>query len=83
MSTALEHVIVTGGTVVFSNLRDRVESRVEGMNANFTMSADRKIRIELEPAAREWLADKGWDPAYGARPLKRVIQKSVQDPLWV
>jgi ATP-dependent Clp protease ATP-binding subunit ClpB len=43
--------------------------------------SDRKITVELEPAAREWLADKGWDPAYGARPLKRVIQKSVQDPL--
>src|SRR6187397_3149092 len=42
---------------------------------------DRKITIQLEPAAREWLADKGWDPAYGARPLKRVIQKWVQDPL--
>ena len=42
---------------------------------------DRKITIELDPAAREWLADKGYDPAYGARPLKRVIQKSVQDPL--
>jgi ATP-dependent Clp protease ATP-binding subunit ClpB len=42
---------------------------------------DRKITIELEPSARTWLADKGWDPAYGARPLKRVIQKSVQDPL--
>jgi ATP-dependent Clp protease ATP-binding subunit ClpB len=42
---------------------------------------DRKITIELEPSAREWLADKGWDPAYGARPLKRVIQKSVQDSL--
>jgi ATP-dependent Clp protease ATP-binding subunit ClpB len=42
---------------------------------------DRKITIELEPSAREWLADKGWDPAYGARPLKRVIQKAVQDPL--
>ena len=35
----------------------------------------------LEPKAREWLAEKGYDPAYGARPLKRVIQKSVQDPL--
>jgi ATP-dependent Clp protease ATP-binding subunit ClpB len=42
---------------------------------------DRKITIELERSARDWLADKGWDPAYGARPLKRVIQKSVQDPL--
>ena len=42
---------------------------------------ERKIAIKLEPCARDWLADKGWDPAYGARPLKRVIQKSVQDPL--
>jgi ATP-dependent Clp protease ATP-binding subunit ClpB len=42
---------------------------------------DRKITITLDPAAREWLAEKGWDPAYGARPLKRAIQKAVQDPL--
>jgi len=42
---------------------------------------DRKIVITLDPIARDWLAEKGWDPAYGARPLKRVIQKSVQDPL--
>ncbi len=42
---------------------------------------DRKITLELEPKGRQWLADKGYDPAYGARPLKRVIQKSVQDPL--
>jgi ATP-dependent Clp protease ATP-binding subunit ClpB len=43
--------------------------------------ADRKIVITLEPDARDWLAAKGYDPAYGARPLKRVIQKNVQDPL--
>ncbi len=42
---------------------------------------DRKITLELTPKAREWLAEKGYDPAYGARPLKRVIQKNVQDPL--
>jgi ATP-dependent Clp protease ATP-binding subunit ClpB len=42
---------------------------------------ERKIAIVLEKSAREWLAAKGWDPAYGARPLKRVIQKSIQDPL--
>jgi ATP-dependent Clp protease ATP-binding subunit ClpB len=42
---------------------------------------ERKITIVLEPSARDWLAENGWDPAYGARPLKRVIQKSVQDPL--
>jgi ATP-dependent Clp protease ATP-binding subunit ClpB len=46
-----------------------------------TLLDDRKIVITLDPSAREWLAEKGWDPAYGARPLKRVIQKSVQDPL--
>ncbi len=43
--------------------------------------AERKITLSLDAKAREWLADKGYDPAYGARPLKRVIQKSVQDPL--
>ena len=42
---------------------------------------ERKIAVNLDAKAREWLADKGYDPAYGARPLKRVIQKSVQDPL--
>jgi ATP-dependent Clp protease ATP-binding subunit ClpB len=43
--------------------------------------ADRKIVLTLTDEARQWLADKGYDPAYGARPLKRVIQKHVQDPL--
>jgi ATP-dependent Clp protease ATP-binding subunit ClpB len=42
---------------------------------------DRKITLDMSPDAREWLADKGYDPAYGARPLKRVIQKYVQDTL--
>jgi ATP-dependent Clp protease ATP-binding subunit ClpB len=43
--------------------------------------ADRKITLTLDDKAREWLAAKGWDPAYGARPLKRAIQRAVQDPL--
>jgi ATP-dependent Clp protease ATP-binding subunit ClpB len=42
---------------------------------------DRKITLKLDEAARTWLANSGYDPAYGARPLKRVIQKSVQDAL--
>jgi ATP-dependent Clp protease ATP-binding subunit ClpB len=42
---------------------------------------DRKISLDLTPEARAWLADKGYDPAYGARPLKRVIQKALQDQL--
>jgi ATP-dependent Clp protease ATP-binding subunit ClpB len=43
--------------------------------------ADRKIKLELDDKAKDWLGAKGYDPAYGARPLKRVIQKYVQDPL--
>ncbi|MDF2996804.1 MAG: clpB [Xanthobacteraceae bacterium] len=42
---------------------------------------DRKIVLDLTPEARDFLAEKGYDPAYGARPLKRVVQKLVQDPL--
>ncbi|WMT89274.1 ATP-dependent chaperone ClpB [Pelagibacterium sp. H642] len=41
----------------------------------------REITLEVTPAAREWLAREGYDSAYGARPLKRVIQRSVQDEL--
>ncbi|MFD1510365.1 ATP-dependent chaperone ClpB [Lacimonas salitolerans] len=43
--------------------------------------ASRKIRLDLDQTARTWLADEGYDPVYGARPLKRVIQKALQDPL--
>ncbi|MGH6821101.1 MAG: AAA family ATPase, partial [Methylocella sp.] len=43
--------------------------------------AERKIAISVSEAARNWLAAKGYDPAYGARPLRRVIQKTLQDPL--
>lgn len=42
---------------------------------------DRKITLSLDAKGQNWLAEKGWDPAYGARPLKRVIQRYVQDPL--
>jgi ATP-dependent Clp protease ATP-binding subunit ClpB len=49
----------------------RLEQRLE----------EQDIRLVLTPEARERIADEGYDPAYGARPLKRVIQKRVQDPL--
>jgi len=42
---------------------------------------ERKIALTLDAKARDWLAEKGWDPAYGARPLKRVMQRNLQDPL--
>ncbi|MFO6466100.1 ATP-dependent chaperone ClpB [Jannaschia sp. KMU-145] len=43
--------------------------------------AGRKIRLELDDAARSWLAEEGYDPVFGARPLKRVIQRALQNPL--
>ncbi|MCM2293552.1 ATP-dependent chaperone ClpB [Allorhizobium sp. BGMRC 0089] len=46
-----------------------------------SLLSERKITIDLDTEARDWLADKGYDPVYGARPLKRVIQKYLQDPL--
>jgi ATP-dependent Clp protease ATP-binding subunit ClpB len=50
---------------------DRLEKRLAG----------RKITLELDADARVWLADEGYDPVFGARPLKRVIQRHLQDPL--
>ena len=43
--------------------------------------AGRKITLDLDKDALQWLADEGYDPVFGARPLKRVIQRSLQDPL--
>jgi ATP-dependent Clp protease ATP-binding subunit ClpA len=43
--------------------------------------AERRVAITLEPEARAWLAEKGYDAVYGARPLARVIQTEVRDPL--
>jgi ATP-dependent Clp protease ATP-binding subunit ClpB len=55
-----------------------VDIQIKGLDR---LLADRKIVIDLDAGARDWLAEKGYDPAYGARPLKRVIQKALQDPL--
>ena len=42
---------------------------------------ERNLDLELTPEARTWLGDRGYDPQYGARPLKRALQRYVQDPL--
>jgi ATP-dependent Clp protease ATP-binding subunit ClpB len=55
-----------------------VDIQIERLRA---LLAERKIGIELSQAAKEKLASDGFDPVYGARPLKRVIQRKVQDPL--
>jgi ATP-dependent Clp protease ATP-binding subunit ClpB len=46
-----------------------------------SLLAERKMTIELDDRARTWLANAGYDPVYGARPLKRVIQRELQNPL--
>ncbi len=70
-------------TIVFHRLRrDEMVNIVDVQLTRLRMLlADRKITLTLDDAARTWLANRGYDPAYGARPLKRVIQKTVQDPL--
>jgi ATP-dependent Clp protease ATP-binding subunit ClpB len=69
--------------ILFHRLQKRDMAKIVDiqMSRLAKLLEDRKIAIALESSARDWLADKGWDPSYGARPLKRVIQKSVQDPL--
>ena len=45
--------------------------------------AEQDLTVELTDAAREWLAEQGYDPTYGARPLRRALQKHVESPLSV
>ncbi|HEX7775061.1 MAG TPA: AAA family ATPase, partial [Parvibaculum sp.] len=62
--------------------RDQMDAIVDiQMGRLQKLLTDRKIQIHLDESARTWLADAGYDPVYGARPLKRVIQRNVQDPL--
>ncbi|MDR9392844.1 MAG: ATP-dependent chaperone ClpB [Roseovarius sp.] len=69
--------------VVFDRItREQMSGIVEiQMRRLLKRLASRKIQLELDDAAKKWLADEGYDPVYGARPLKRVIQKALQDPL--
>jgi len=59
-------------------LADIAELQLERLRARLT---ERKLSLELTDAAKEVLAEAGWDPAYGARPLKRALQRLVENPL--
>jgi ATP-dependent Clp protease ATP-binding subunit ClpA len=89
MKTALERVfspefrnrldaIVTFGRLTPSVMEMIVEKFILQLEAQL---AERRVAIALEPEAREWLAVKGYDPMYGARPLDRVVQTEVRNPL--
>ncbi len=69
--------------IIFRQLgRDQIERIVDiQLTRVQKLLADRRIEIEVTPEAKKLLAEKGYDPHYGARPLKRVIQRMLQDPL--
>ena len=69
--------------IIFHRLmREHMASIVAIQMKNLSrLLADRKIELVLDDDATQWVANKGYDPAYGARPLKRVIQRYIQDPL--
>jgi ATP-dependent Clp protease ATP-binding subunit ClpB len=70
-------------TIIFDRLaRSDMDGIVDIQLARLAKRlAGRKITLEMEAGAREWLANEGYDPVFGARPLKRAIQRAVQDPL--
>ncbi|MFK7878502.1 ATP-dependent chaperone ClpB [Roseobacter sp.] len=70
-------------TIIFDRLaREDMSGIVDIQMARLLKRlAVRKIALNLDEGARKWLADEGYDPVFGARPLKRVIQRALQDPL--
>jgi ATP-dependent Clp protease ATP-binding subunit ClpB len=70
-------------TIIFDRLtREDMDGIVDIQLARLAKRlAKRGITLQLDEPAKTWLADQGYDPVYGARPLKRVIQKALQDPL--
>ncbi|MBZ9603903.1 ATP-dependent chaperone ClpB [Phyllobacterium chamaecytisi] len=69
--------------ILFHRLQRKEMGKIVAIQLQHLQSllTDRKIVLKIDEDATNWLAEKGYDPAYGARPLKRVIQKEVQDPL--
>jgi ATP-dependent Clp protease ATP-binding subunit ClpA len=70
--------IVTFGSLTMDVMETIVDKFVLQLEAQLS---ERRVAITLMPDARAWLATKGYDPVYGARPLARVVQREVRDPL--
>jgi ATP-dependent Clp protease ATP-binding subunit ClpC len=69
--------------IVFHKLtKDEIKEIVDLLLTRIRVSmAERELQLELSEGAKDMLVDKGWDPAMGARPLRRAIQRYVEDPL--
>ena len=72
----------------YGNRKDKAKARIKFVLKEWgpekmreTILEERKIAIKLDAKAKAWLAETGYDPVYGARPLRRVIQRALQDPL--
>ena len=70
-------------TVVFhrlgkEDLRQIVDIQLKGFEVRL---ARRELKLTVDDAAKDWLGEVGWDPVYGARPLKRAIQQHIENPL--
>ncbi len=70
-------------TIIFDRLARADMTGIVEIQVNRLLKrlVGRKIGLELDAGAKQWLADEGYDPVFGARPLKRVIQRALQDPL--
>jgi ATP-dependent Clp protease ATP-binding subunit ClpB len=73
----VDEIIIFHG-LTKEHLKQIVDIQVRGLQR---LLSDRRLEVELTDAAKSLLAEEGYDPAYGARPLKRVIQREMQDPL--
>jgi len=69
--------------VIFHALSERNLTEIVDLQTELVKKRlkNKKIKIEVDPGARQWLARKGYDPVFGARPLKRLIQSQIFDPL--
>ena len=75
---ALRGSLQEGGTATARLVKSIIDIQVHNLLKRLE---DRKIYVALTDAAKDWLVREGYDPAYGARPLKRAIQKLILDPL--
>ena len=73
----IDEIILFHG-LTLEHLKQIIEIQLEHLKARL---AERKITLELTDAAKEHIAREGYDPVYGARPLKRAIQRDIQNPL--
>ena len=70
--------VIVFETLSREQIRQIVDLQVKRLFANLS---DKGLTIELNDASRDWLAEKGYDPDFGARPLKRVMMRAIESPL--